>query len=80
MIYADTESLIKSIQTCEPCPQSSYTKKYQKHEPISFSYYIKCFDDNVSSVYIADCKPPIFTHLPQFFLLKSTLGPLFKSS
>ena len=22
-------------------------KKYQKHEPISFSYYIKCFDDNV---------------------------------
>ena len=47
MIYADTESLIKSLQTCEPSPQSSYTKKYQKHEPISFSYYIKCFDDNV---------------------------------
>ena len=49
MIYADTESLIKSLQTCEPSPQSSYTKKYQKHEPISFSYYIKCFDDNVFS-------------------------------
>ena len=47
MIYADTESLIKSLQTCEPSPQSSYTKKYQKHEPISFSYYTKCFDDNV---------------------------------
>ena len=47
MIYADTESLIKSLQTCEPSPQSSYTKKYQKHEPISFSYHIKCFDDNV---------------------------------
>ena len=47
MIYADTESLIKSLQTCEPSPLSSYTKKYQKHEPISFSYYIKCFDDNV---------------------------------
>ena len=28
MIYADTESLIKSLQTCEPSPQSSYTKKY----------------------------------------------------
>ena len=26
IIYADTESLIKSIQTCEPCPQSSYLK------------------------------------------------------
>ena len=47
MIYADTESLIKSLQTCEPSPQSSYTKKYQKHEAVSFSYYIKCFDDNV---------------------------------
>ena len=44
IIYADTESLIKPIQSCEP---SSYTKKYQKHEPISFSFYIKCFDDNV---------------------------------
>ena len=47
MIYADTESLIKSLQTCEPSPQSSYIKKYQKHEAISFFYYIKCFDDNV---------------------------------
>ena len=47
MIYADTESLIKPIESCEPNPQSSYTKKHQKHEPISFSYYIKCFDDNV---------------------------------
>ena len=33
MIYADTEK--------------SYTKKYQKHEIITFSYYIKCFDDTV---------------------------------
>ena len=41
IIYADTESLIKSIQTCEADPEKSYTKKYQKHEPISFSYYIK---------------------------------------
>ena len=47
MIYADTESLIKPIESCEPNPQNSYTKKYQKHEPISFSYYNKCFDDNV---------------------------------
>ena len=47
IIYADTEALIKSIQNCEPNPESSYTKKYQKHEPISFSYYIESFDDNV---------------------------------
>ena len=49
IIYADTESLIKPIQTCEADPKKSYTKKYQKHEPIRFSYYIKCFDDNVFS-------------------------------
>ena len=47
MIYPDTESLTKQIQSCEPDPEKSYTKKYQKHELISFSYYIKCFDDMV---------------------------------
>ena len=47
MIYADTESLTKRIQSCEPDPEKIYTKKYQKHEIISFSYYIKCFDDTV---------------------------------
>ena len=46
-IYADIESLIKSLPTCDPNPGKKYTKKYLKHEPISFSYYIKCFDDNV---------------------------------
>ena len=47
VVYADAESLNKLIQSCEPDPEKSYTKKYQKHEPISFSYYIKCFDDTV---------------------------------
>ena len=47
IIYADTEALIKEMYNCDPNPQNSYTKKYQKHEPISFSYYIKSFDDNV---------------------------------
>ena len=46
-IFADFESLTKKIQTCEANPEKCYTKKYQKHEIISFSYYIKCFDDNV---------------------------------
>ena len=39
-VYADFESLIKPIDNCNPDPNKSYTKKYQKHEPISFSYYI----------------------------------------
>ena len=29
------------------CIRSSYTKQYQKHEPSSFCYFIKCFDDKV---------------------------------
>ena len=41
-IYADFESLIKPMDNCDPDPNKSYTKKYQKHEPISFSYYILC--------------------------------------
>ena len=40
VIYADFESLIKSMDNCDPNPNKSYTKKIQKHEPISFSYYI----------------------------------------
>ena len=47
VIYADFESLIKNMDNCDPDPNKSYTKKYQKHEPISFSYYIKCFIDGV---------------------------------
>ena len=39
-VYEDFESLIKPLDNCDPDPNKSYTKKYQKHEPISFSYYI----------------------------------------
>ena len=46
-IYADFESLIKPIDNCDPDPNHSYTKKYQKHEPISFCYYIVCFNDTL---------------------------------
>ena len=46
-IYADFESLIKPLHICDPDPNKSYTKKYQKHEPISFSYYIKSFNESV---------------------------------
>ena len=47
IVYADFECHIKPMQSCEPNPESSYTKQYQKHEPSSFCYYIKCFDDEV---------------------------------
>ena len=47
VVYADIECYIKPIQSCNPDPESSYTKQYQKHEPSSFCHYIKCFDDEV---------------------------------
>ena len=56
MVYADFESLLKPIWRCEPNPEISSTTKYQKHEPISFSYYIKCFEDNV-----CDLEPRTYT-------------------
>ncbi|XP_065658700.1 uncharacterized protein LOC136083224 [Hydra vulgaris] len=46
VVYADFESFIKQIETCEPNPNESYTKQYQKHIPSSFCYYIKCFNES----------------------------------
>ena len=47
VVYADFESFIKPINTCDPDEKQSFTKQYQKHTPSSFCYYIKCFDDTV---------------------------------
>ena len=47
VVYADFESLVKPLNTCDPDPNKSYTKKYQKHEPVSFVYYIKSFNESV---------------------------------
>ena len=55
IVYADLEALIKEIHNCDPNPKNSYTKKYQKHEPVSFSYYIKCFDNSI-------CEPILRTY------------------
>ena len=47
IIYDDFESYIKPLDTCEPNPEGSYSKQYQKRELSSFCYYIKCFDETV---------------------------------
>ena len=53
IVFTDFECYIKPIQSCDPDPKNrdgtelSYTKQYQKHEPSSFCYFIKCFDDGV---------------------------------
>ena len=46
-IYADFESILKPLDTYETDPNKSYTMKYQKHEAVSFVYYIKSFNENV---------------------------------
>ncbi|KAG1665131.1 hypothetical protein GQR58_019518 [Nymphon striatum] len=56
VVYADFESFTEQLDTCQQNPDMSYTKKYQKHTPSGFCYYIKCFDD---SIYSQD--PVIFT-------------------
>ena len=47
VIYADFESFIKPMDSCDPDPNHSYTKKYQKHKPSGFSYYIKSLYEDV---------------------------------
>ena len=47
VIYADFECYNKPIHTNTPDPNKSYTKKITKHEPASFVYYIKSFNENV---------------------------------
>ena len=47
VIYADFECFTEEINTCQPNPQNSYTKRYQKHTPSGFCYLVKCFDDNI---------------------------------
>ena len=50
VIYSDFESFIKPMDSCDPDPNKSYTKKYQKHKPSGFSYYIKClYEDDIKS-------------------------------
>ena len=49
IVYADFESFTLQLSTCQPNPENSYTKQYQKHIASRFSYHIKCFDDTLLS-------------------------------
>ena len=49
IVYADFESFAPQLSTCQPNPDSSHTKQYQKHITSGFSYHIKCFDDTLYS-------------------------------
>ena len=49
VVCADFESFTEKLNTCHLNLKESYTKKYQKHTPSGFCYYIKCIDDMVYS-------------------------------
>ena len=36
LVYADFESFTPKMSTCQPNPDESYTKRYQKHTPANF--------------------------------------------
>ncbi|KAG8173195.1 hypothetical protein JTE90_019310 [Oedothorax gibbosus] len=40
VIYADFECLTVPVYSCHPNTDKSYTEAYQKHDPISFCYYV----------------------------------------
>ena len=65
MVYAYFESLTRPIDTCNPDPEKSFTKKYQKHEPSGFCFFVKCLrkfsqsvlftktrEENVSNIFL----------------------------
>ena len=56
VIYADFESFIIPINTCQPNPEKSFTQIYQKHEPNSFCIYLKTLDGMKSNF-----KPILYT-------------------
>ena len=49
IVYADFESFTPQLPACQPHPDESYTKRYQKHTPSGFCHHIKCFDDTLYS-------------------------------
>ena len=44
VIYADFECFTIPVNTCQPNPDKSYTKSYQKHEPNSYCLYLKTLE------------------------------------
>ena len=49
IVYAYFESFTPQLSTCQPIPDESNTKRYQKHALSGFCYHINCFDDTLYS-------------------------------
>ena len=49
IVYAGFEYFTPQLSICQPNPDESYTKRYQKHTPSGFCYHRKCFVDTLYS-------------------------------
>ena len=49
VVNADFESFTPQLSTCQPNPEKSYTKQYQKYTLSGFCNHIRCFDDTLYS-------------------------------
>ena len=57
VIYADFECFTVPVNSCQPNPEKSYTKTYQKHEPSGFCLYLKGVVDNFEPIVYTKKKP-----------------------
>lgn len=49
VIYADFESLLEKVHSCQPCDNKSYIEAYQKHRDSSYCHKVVCcYDDKYS--------------------------------
>ena len=56
VVYADFESFTKPIDSCQPDPNRSCTKAYQKHEPSGFCFHVKCLNKSSESILFTKTK------------------------
>ena len=49
IVNEDFESFTPQLSTCQPNPEKSYTKQYQRHSPNGFCYHIMYFDNTLYS-------------------------------
>ena len=60
VVYADFEAFLVNMDSCEPDNRSSFTEKYQKHQPCGFSYKIVCPEEIEKLVPKSLLKPLVY--------------------
>ena len=81
IVYANFESFTPQVLICQPNPEKSYTKQYQKHIPSGFCYHIKCFDATLYSQPVACVKDFNDDDVAQIFIdtLEKNIKEIYKN-